>query len=169
MIYLNTSTSPISRISNYPHNKQAIRSAGTVSIETTSHMFDSFADTYSRRYIIASSSMERTERRRTREIFADAREIFSTCVHALRRIRRRGGVKETARKNMNHEPLTHLGIRRAAPVYIHFVRPFPSLREHVRNNFEEPQQRLSRRAKHAKRGSKGRKTAPSAEVKKAWY
>lgn len=68
------------RISNYPHNKQAIRSAGTLSIETTSHMFDSFADTYSRRYIIARLSMERSRRRRRRR-----KRIFAPDICRARR------------------------------------------------------------------------------------
>lgn len=50
--------------------------------------------------------------------------------------------RDRTRRNMNHEPLTHLRIRRATPAYdacsIRFVRPLPSLREHVRNNFEKP-------------------------------
>lgn len=107
-------------------------------------MFDSFADT-SRRYIIRwrGGGGGGEGGKRTRYL------PRVMCVYACNVARTHSpnmSKKETARRNMNHEPLTHLRIRRAAPACdahrsIHFVRPLPSLHQHVRNNFEKPRRR----------------------------
>lgn len=126
MHYHNMGISRISDIANYPHNKQAIRPAGGLSVSKQRRICSIVSRTHIIAVIYHREIVDGEEEEE--DIYRpDICRRACTRTYYVRRIRRRVKRGDRAKKkNMNHEPLTHLRIFAGPPLYdtrrcIHFA------------------------------------------------